>query len=113
MTGLEEKTEKEISRRKFLKILGKLGLIGTVLSLKLIACDDEEEEDVPSTDYSLTTIGVPEVCKSETRLEIDHGTPTIYCKDEQERELVCKPMYAEETGKKMCYTLEKKMEESI
>ncbi len=110
MTELEEKTEKEISRRRFLKVLGKLGLVGTLLTLRLTACDGEEEEPTPKTDYSITTIGVPEVCKSETRLEMDHGTPTIYCKDELEREVVCKPMYTEPTGKKSCYTLKKKME---
>jgi hypothetical protein len=110
MTDLEKRMEKKISKRKFLKILGKLGLVGAVLTLRLTACDDEEEEPTPKTEYSLTSIGVPEICESETRLEMDHGTPTVYCKDELEREIVCKPMYAEPTGKKSCYTLKKSIE---
>ena len=87
MIKLEEKTDKEISRRKFLGLLGKLGLAGAGIALSL-GCGEEKPI---KKEYPIRSVAKPGICESETKLELTgkFASPAIYCKDKDNRQIAC------------------------
>ncbi len=90
MKILETKTEKEIARRRFLGLLGKVGLVGLGMALPGLSGCGGEKEPVKK-EHPIEPVAKPEVCESETRLELAgrFNEPAIYCKDKENRQVAC------------------------